>query len=147
MASQLDPDAQQLIVFPGIVMSVAATGVAFFDAIGLTENWYPVEYVTIVPGGLQMPLWLAEDYGLTIPPPPPVIRGAGVLATSESADKAAIIVYAAALGALAAVESPDRAAFVSLGAMAAVEVADTAAFVALGAMAAVEVVDTAHFSS
>jgi hypothetical protein len=150
MASPLDPGATQLIFFPGIVESVAATGVTFFDATALTNRWFPSDEVTVVAGGLQVPLWVVETYGMTIPPPPPpMARVAGALATSETADRARIVVLAAALGAMAAVEAADAAAFISLGAMATVEAADTADFTALvvGQMAAVEAADTADFAS
>lgn len=132
-----------MIFFPGIVLSLAQTAVCFWD--GQMTRWFPAADVQVVPGGLEIPLWLAESYGMTIPPPPVIGIIAGTMAATEGLGAAVFFGIVDAVAVLATTEPADLAEFISLGSMAATELRDIAAFIAAGAMAASEPIDTAAF--
>lgn len=146
----------QLSFYPGIVTAVAATGVCFWSADTLATDWFDEAYVTIVPGGLELPAWLATAYGMTIPPAPVLARSAGDLAATEAADSASFDGWAQPIGALATTENTDTASFAghipASGALAVVENTDVSLisgivfFPSHGALATTEAADAASFA-
>lgn len=132
-----------MIFFPGIVLSLAQTGVCFWD--GQMTRWFQAQYVEVVAGGLEIPLWLAEQNGMTIPPPPVIGHIAGTMAVTEGLGMAVFAGIVDAMAWLAATEPTDIAEFISLGSFAAAEAPDIAVFYAAGDMAATELADAAAF--